>query len=66
MHSAQCGISPIFVSRFFVKILKIFRENNTVKGIYIKMTLEMLKFSKFGANLRKFNLHGLIEKGLDY
>ena len=30
------------------------------------MALEMAKFSTFGANLRKFNLHGLIEEDLDY
>ena len=35
-------------------------------GLYSKMALEMAKFSTFGANLRKFNLHGLIEEGLDY
>ena len=51
---------------FFVKILKKFRETNAVKALFSKMTFEMALLSKFGANLRNFDLLGLIEEGLVY
>ena len=50
----------------FAKIVEKFREINGVKELLCKMVLEMPKFGIFRANSRKFDLFGLIEKGLDY
>ena len=54
-------LSHTFVSKFLEK----FRENNALKAFYSKMVLEMAVFCIFGANLRKIDLFGLLEKGLD-
>ena len=51
---------------FFAKNLEKFRENNAVKELLSKMVLEMAQFRKFRANLRKFDLFGLVEEDLDY
>ena len=55
-----------FACTLFVKILKNFCETNSVKVLFSKMTFEMDPFSIFGANLRNFDLFGLIEEGLGY
>ena len=47
-------------------MLKNFRENNAVMAFYSKMVLEIAQLIIFGANLRKFDLFGVIEEGLDY
>ena len=65
MYVSQCGISLIFVSQIFGKIIETFRENNTVKGLYSKMALGMARFSIFGANLRKFYLFDIKSDTLD-
>ena len=51
---------------FFCKNLENFRETNAVKVLFSKMTFKMAQFSLFGANLRNFDLFGLIEEGLGY
>ena len=51
---------------FFCKVVKNFRENNVLRTLYNKMALGMAPFGIFGANLRKFDLFGLIEEHLDY
>ena len=51
---------------FFVRILKNFRETNSVKVLFSKMTFEINPFSLSGANLRNFDLFDLIEEGLGY
>ena len=56
-----------FLSQAFLqKLLEKFREINGVKNLLSKMVLEMHQFRIFCANSRKFDLFGLIEKGLDY
>ena len=50
----------------FAKIVEKFRKINGVKELLSKMVLEMSQFRIFRANSRKFDLFGLIEKGLDY
>ena len=56
-----------FLSRTFCgKMLKIIRENNALMTFNSKMVTEMVQFSTFGANLRKFCPFGLIEEGLEY
>ena len=62
----QCGNLRNFVSHFFPQISWKFRETNALKAFYSKMALEMAVFCIFGANLRKFDLFGLLEEGLDF
>ena len=66
-HSVHSVENRKFLSQaFFAKIVEKFREINGVKELLSKMVLEMPQFRIFRANLRKFDLFGLIEKGLDY
>ena len=58
--------SKFLSQAFFAKIDEKFRENNGVKELLSKMVLEMPQCRIFRANLRKFDVFGLIEKGLDY
>ena len=63
------GKNGLLVSIWRSSILEIswkFRETNALKAFYSKMALEMAVFCIFGANLRKFDLFGLLEEGLDY
>ena len=67
----QCGrhiveFRKILSHTFFAKMLKNFRENNAVMAFYSKMVLEIAQLIIFGANLRKFDLFGLLEEGLDF
>ena len=50
----------------FANFFNFFRENNALKGLFSKMASANSIFDQVGANLRKFELLGLIEEGLDY
>ena len=67
LHSVHSVEIRKFLSHsfFFCKVVKNFRENNVLRTLYNKMALGMAPFGIFGANLRKFDLFGLIEEGLD-
>ena len=50
----------------FANFFNFFRENNALKGLFSKIASANSIFDQVGANLRKFELLGLIEEGLDY
>ena len=44
ISATQCGNAQVFVSLFFAKIMKNFRENNAVKMNYSEMGLTKCEF----------------------
>ena len=63
-HSVE--IRKFLSLSFYCKFLKNFRENNVLRALYSKIAFGMATFGNFRANLRKSDLFGLIEEGLDY